>query len=62
VDDPVTQELMVAYYDRLLSGMPRDAALRETQLAFLNSAEYHHPYYWAAFIGSGDWRPLKLDD
>jgi CHAT domain-containing protein/Tfp pilus assembly protein PilF len=59
VDDTATQELMVAYYDRLLSGMPRDAALRETQLAFLNSTEYRHPYYWAAFIGSGDWRPLQ---
>jgi CHAT domain-containing protein/Tfp pilus assembly protein PilF len=62
VDDTATQELMVAYYDRLLSGMPRDAALRETQLAFLNSAEYRHPYYWAAFIGSGDWRPLELNN
>jgi CHAT domain-containing protein len=60
VDDTATQELMVAYYDRLLSGMPRDAALRETQLAFLNTTEYRHPYYWAAFIGSGDWRSLDL--
>jgi tetratricopeptide (TPR) repeat protein/CHAT domain-containing protein len=62
VDDAATQELMVAYYDRLLSGMPRDAALRETQLAFLNTTEYRHPYYWAAFIGSGDWRSLALNN
>ncbi|MEM9447012.1 MAG: CHAT domain-containing tetratricopeptide repeat protein [Cyanobacteria bacterium P01_E01_bin.6] len=59
VDDTATQELMVEYYDRLLSETPRDAALRETQLAFLESEEYSHPYYWAAFIGSGDWRPLQ---
>jgi CHAT domain-containing protein/Tfp pilus assembly protein PilF len=59
VDDTATQELMVDYYDRLLSGTPRDAALRETQLAFLESEDYSHPYYWAAFIGSGDWRPLQ---
>jgi CHAT domain-containing protein len=59
VDDIATQELMVNYYDRLLSGTPRDAALRETQLAFLESEDYSHPYYWAAFIGSGDWRPLQ---
>ncbi|MEM9447007.1 MAG: CHAT domain-containing protein [Cyanobacteria bacterium P01_E01_bin.6] len=59
VNDTATQELMVEYYDRLLSGTPRDAALRETQLAFLESEEYSHPYYWAAFIGSGDWRPLE---
>ena len=59
VDDTATQELMVDYYDRFLSGTPRDAALRETQLAFLDSDEYSHPYYWSAFIGSGDWRPLQ---
>ncbi|WP_204139938.1 tetratricopeptide repeat protein [Halomicronema sp. CCY15110] len=59
VDDSATQELMVNYYDRLLSGSPRDAALRETQLALLESEEYSHPYYWAAFVGSGDWRPLQ---
>jgi CHAT domain-containing protein/Tfp pilus assembly protein PilF len=59
VDDTATQELMVNYYDRLLSGTPRDAALRETQLAFLESEDYSHPYYWAAFIGSGDWRSLQ---
>ena len=59
VSDIATQELMVDYYDRLLSGSHRDAALRDTQLAFLQSEEYSHPYYWAAFIGSGDWRSLK---
>jgi CHAT domain-containing protein len=62
VDDTATQELMVAYYKRLLAGQARDEALRETQLAFLNSTEYRHPYYWAAFIGSGDWRPLALNN
>ncbi len=59
VDDTATQELMVDYYDRLIAGTPRDAALRDTQLDFLASDEYSHPYYWAAFIGSGDWRPLE---
>ena len=60
VADTATQEWMVDYYTRLLSGTPRDAALRETQQAFLSGDEYSHPYYWAAFIGSGDWRPLQL--
>ncbi|NEQ43042.1 MAG: CHAT domain-containing protein [Leptolyngbya sp. SIOISBB] len=59
VDDTATQKLMVDYYDRLISDTPRDASLREAQLAFLNSEDYSHPYYWAAFIGSGDWRPLQ---
>lgn len=28
------------------------------QLEMLNSQEYNHPYFWAAFIGSGDWQPI----
>ncbi|MBD2115165.1 MULTISPECIES: tetratricopeptide repeat protein [Cyanophyceae] len=59
VSDDATQKLMVAYYQSLLSGTPRDASLRDTQLAFLQEPDYAHPYYWAAFIGSGDWRPLE---
>ena len=59
VDDTATQELMVAYYEKLRDGTPRDQALTATQRAFLQDPEYDHPYYWAAFIGSGDWRPLQ---
>ncbi|MBD2115168.1 MULTISPECIES: tetratricopeptide repeat protein [Cyanophyceae] len=59
VSDDATQKLMVAYYQTLLAGTPRAEALRATQLAFLQEPAYAHPYYWAAFIGSGDWRPLQ---
>jgi tetratricopeptide (TPR) repeat protein len=62
VDDTATQELMVTYYEQLRAGRPRDEALRKTQLALLNNPDYEHPHYWAAFIGSGDWRPLELDN
>ncbi|HEY9631232.1 MAG TPA: tetratricopeptide repeat protein [Coleofasciculaceae cyanobacterium] len=57
-DDP-TQDLMVDYYQNLLSGMGRSEALRQVQLAMLSNGATAHPYYWAAFINSGDWRPLN---
>lgn len=61
VDDAVTKALMVDYYEWLLnetSPLGRHEALRQAQLSMIEAPEYSHPYYWAAFIGSGDWRPL----
>jgi CHAT domain-containing protein/Tfp pilus assembly protein PilF len=59
VDDAATRDLMVEYYKRLLAGAGRAEALRQTQLAMLNSKDRNHPYYWAAFIASGDVRPIN---
>ncbi|MGA7937776.1 MAG: CHAT domain-containing protein, partial [Kovacikia sp.] len=58
VSDDGTKDLMVQYYDRLLAHQGRSDALRQTQLDFLRSTKYNHPYYWAAFVPSGDWRSL----
>ena len=56
VDDESTRDLMVGYYDRLLSGEGRSAALRAEQLEMLKDGR--DPSSWAAFIPSGDWTPL----
>jgi CHAT domain-containing protein/Flp pilus assembly protein TadD len=59
VDDFATQGLMVAYYEQLLADGGRAESLRQVQLELLNSdGPYAHPYYWAAFIVSGNWQPL----
>ena len=58
VSDLATKDLMVGYYQQLQANRGRSEALREIQLAMLDS-EYAHPYYWAAFIPSGDWTPMK---
>ena len=58
VQDQSTQELMVAYYENLLLGQGRSAAFRSVQLEMIAGEEYAHPYYWAGFISSGDWRRL----
>ncbi|PNW31408.1 UNVERIFIED_CONTAM: hypothetical protein BEN50_02840 [Euhalothece sp. KZN 001] len=58
VSDEGTQELMVAYYQRLLNGEGRSEALRQVQLEMLQGEERSHPFFWAAFIPSGAWTPL----
>ncbi|MCC5635862.1 CHAT domain-containing protein [Nostoc sp. CHAB 5844] len=59
VDDVATKELMVKYYQNLQAGKGRHEALRAAQLEMLNTQEYEHPQYWAAFVPSGNWTPLS---
>ncbi|MDY7020283.1 MAG: CHAT domain-containing protein, partial [Cyanobacteriota bacterium] len=59
VNDEGTKELMIKYYQRLLQNQGRSEALRQTQLEMLNSQNYQHPYYWAAFVPVGDWTPMN---
>ena len=59
VADEATKDLMVDYYQRLLKGEGRSEALRNAQLTMMKSKGRSHPYYWAAFVPIGDWRPLS---
>ena len=58
VSDYVTRELMTDYYKNLKTGMKRGASLREVQIAMLKKPNRQHPFYWAAFIQSGEWANL----
>ncbi len=56
VDDHKTKELMVDFYQQLKKGQPKDHALRNAKLHYLqrHNGEEAHPFYWAGFIGLGD--------
>jgi len=60
VEDQATNQLMQAFYQRLLSGESKMQALRAAQCSLLHSdlPAYSHPYYWAAFRLVGDPSPL----
>ncbi len=58
VSDVGTRELMVEYYTRLKAGEGRSEALRNTQLKMLKDPKRQHPFYWASFIQSGEWKKL----
>jgi CHAT domain-containing protein/Tfp pilus assembly protein PilF len=52
VDDEATGFLMKSFYTHLKEGMGKAEALREAQKE--TRAMYPHPYYWAAFVLTGD--------
>ena len=61
VDDDATRDLMAAWYGRLANGQARGDALRTVQLEMLagkRGQAWRHPAYWAAFVGSGEWRGM----
>jgi MYXO-CTERM domain-containing protein len=61
VDDASTRDLMLGYYARLKQGAGRADAMRDAQLALLDSETTAHPFFWAAFIVEGDPSPIYAD-
>lgn len=56
VDDPATAKFMEFFYKNWKSGMNKPEALRQAQIKLRNIPQYSHPYYWAPFVMTGDWR------
>jgi CHAT domain-containing protein len=62
VEDEPTRDLMVDFYRRLQRGEGRTEALRQAQLTMMRGTRElrrRHPYFWASFIQSGDWRSIN---
>jgi CHAT domain-containing protein len=51
VDDAAAAELMRAFYAYLKKGLPKDEALRQAQLDYLEQADplHAHPFFWAGY-------------
>jgi len=58
VSDKATPALMRDYYGHLARDIGRAEALLQAKRQLMSQPRYAHPYYWAAFIPAGDWRPL----
>ncbi len=56
VNDQKASEIMIEFYKHLFKGESKDQALRNAKLEYLrtHSLESRHPFYWAAFVASGD--------
>jgi CHAT domain-containing protein/Tfp pilus assembly protein PilF len=54
VADDSTATLMVAFHRKLREGLARDEALRQAMIHLQQNPQTAHPYYWAAFVLTGD--------
>ena len=62
VEDEATSELMDGFYRGLRRNLPKDEALRQAQLAYLDRHPGHaaSPFFWAAPVLYGDSAPVLL--
>lgn len=63
VNDASTSQIMKDYYVNLAKGYSKEKALQNAKLDYLSNSELaaaQHPAYWAAFVQTGDVRPLAL--
>ena len=52
---------MSDFYKNLSKGQPKDLALQQAKLTFVKQNKDNalsHPYYWSAFVISGNTEPL----
>ncbi|GAA4450285.1 hypothetical protein GCM10023189_10660 [Nibrella saemangeumensis] len=64
VQDNATYRITHLFHKYLVDGLPKDKALQQAKLDYLNSAspEEAYPTLWAAYILLGDTDPLILSD
>ena len=61
VEDEATRAWMkLLYRKRFVDGQPTAEAMRQASLRLLqerrSKGEVTHPFYWGAFVATGDWR------
>ena len=59
IDDEASAVLMESFYRHLLSASSPAVALRQAQIEVMSIEKWNSPYYWAAFVLTGDaaWNP-----
>jgi CHAT domain-containing protein len=63
-DDNETSGIMIDFYKNLKMGMPKDEALRQAKLTYLDKAKLDDkaaPFFWAAFVLSGNTEGVSFD-
>lgn len=62
VDDRAMADVMDVFYGALADGLPKDRALQQAQVAYLDTHDglEASPFYWGALVLSGDVAPVPL--
>ncbi len=56
VDDTASENLMKSFYQNLQNRVSTAEALRQAQNDMIKMETYNHPYFWAAYVLTGDYK------
>lgn len=64
VEDISGADIVSTFYQNLHNGQPKDLALRNSKLTYLENADQlrAHPYFWAAYVQIGDNGPIVANN
>ncbi|MCP4441947.1 MAG: CHAT domain-containing protein [Aureispira sp.] len=64
LNDQTSSQLIRRFYDNLQEGMPKDQALRQAKLAFLDEATgiAMHPAFWANYVHFGNYENITIEE
>ncbi len=64
IEDHSSAGLMDMFYRNLQDGLPKDIALQQAKISYLEKAGklYSHPYFWAGFVNIGKTSPVAGQD
>lgn len=65
VSDASTADLLTDFYKNLKDGVPKDFALQQAKLSYLNSVrapEQAHPFFWAALLSYGNQDAIEFSN
>lgn len=64
IEDKSSANVMVDFYRFLNSEKPKDIALQEAKISYLNHADplNAHPFFWSGYVSIGDVSPIKLNN
>lgn len=63
LNDAASVYMIGAFYEALATGLPKDIALQQTKLRYLEQVRglSAHPFFWAPFVQLGNTNPIVLE-
>ncbi len=61
INDQQSIDFFKLFYQNIKIGMPKDEALRQAKLSYIEQSSLPAPYFWSTFVITGNMKPIDLN-